>query len=116
MLYLVSSLKGWERMKSKQSKPREVREENGVKGRVIINIYRSILPFLPFLPSILSSRVRRIFLCGIYHYKLSTPHPICFFKGRKGRATEKSSIDNVFPLPLTLNFKGRVREEQREEI
>ena len=115
MLSLVSSLKGRERMKSKQSKPREVREEIGAKGRVIINIFRSILPLLPFLPSILLSRVRRIFLCGTHHYKLSTLHPICFFKGSKGRATGKSSIDNVFSLPLTLNFKGRVREEGWEE-
>jgi len=44
-------------MENKQSKPREVREELRDKGRVIINIYRSILPFLPSLPSILTSRV-----------------------------------------------------------
>jgi hypothetical protein len=107
-------------MKSKQSKPREVREEIVAKGRVIINIFLSILPFLPSLPSILPSRVRRIFLCGIHQNihgnNFSTLHPICFFKGSKGRATEKSLIDSVFPLPLTLNFKGRVREEKREEI
>ena len=53
-------------MRSKQSKPREVREEIGAKGRVIINIYLSILPLLPSLPSILPSRVRRSFLLGIY--------------------------------------------------
>lgn len=107
-------------MRSKQSKPREVREENGVKGRVIINIYLSILPFLPSLPSILPSCVRRIFLSGIYQNihqnNFTTLHPICFFKGSKGKATEKSLIDSVFTLPLTLNFKGRVREEKREEI
>jgi hypothetical protein len=103
-------------MKSKQSKPREVREDIGVKGRVIINIYLSILPFLPSLPSILPSRVRKIFLCDIHDYKFSTLPPICFFKGRKGRATENRLIANVFSLPLDLNFKGRAREERREEI
>jgi hypothetical protein len=41
---------------------------------------------------------------------------MCFFKGREGRAAEKNPIDNVFPLPLTLKFKGRVREVRREEI
>jgi len=38
-------------MKSKQSKPREVREENEVKGRVIINIY-SIYSSLTSLSSL----------------------------------------------------------------
>jgi hypothetical protein len=109
-------LKERRRMKSKQSKPREVREENGAKGRVIINIYLSILPFLPFLPSILPSCIRtKSFLHGIAHYNLPIFHPICFFKGREGRATESSLIDSVFSLPLDLNFKGRVREERREE-
>lgn len=104
-------------MKSKQSKPREVREENEVKGRVIINIYLSILPLLPSLPLILPSRIRRIF--SLWYTPSQTPstlHPICFFKGREGRVAFKSFVDSVFPLPLSLNFKGRVREEQREEI
>ena len=102
-------------MENKQSKPREVREELRDKGRVIINIYRSILPFLPSLPSILTSRVRRIFLFGIDQNNSSTLPPICFFKGSKGRAASGRPIDSGFPLPLDLNFKGRVREELREE-
>lgn len=102
-------------MKSKQSKPREVREELREKGRVIINIYQSILPFLPSLPLISSSRVGRNFLYGIYHHKSILLLPICFFKGRVGRAAFTSFIDSGFPLPLSLNFKGRVREEPREE-
>lgn len=102
-------------MKSKQSKPREAREEIRAKGRVIINIYLSILPFLPSLPSILPSRIRRIFLLGIYqnisqNVSFTLP-PICFFKGREGRVAFTSFVDSVFPLPLSLNFKGRVREE-----
>ncbi len=101
-------------MRSKQSKPREVREEIVAKGRAIINIYKSILPFLPSLPSILPLACREKFLCGIVHYILPLPHPICFFKGRKGRAAKTSLIDSVFPLPLDLKFKGRVREERRE--
>jgi hypothetical protein len=119
MLYLESSLRRWEKMKSKQSKPREVREEIGAKGRVIINIYLSILPFLPSLPSILPSCVRRIFLLDIYQNipqnNFSTLPPICFFKGSKGRVAKWSFIDSVFTLPLSLNFKGRVREELRKE-
>ena len=104
-------------MRSKQSKPREVREEIGAKGRVIINIYRYILPFLPSLPSILPSRVRGIFsLWYTPSQTPSTPPPICFFKGSKGRVAFTSVVDSVFPLPLSLNFKGRVREERREEI
>jgi hypothetical protein len=102
-------------MKSKQSKPREVREEIGAKGRVIINIYLSILPFLPFLPLILPSRRRRNFFYGIYLYTLLILPPIYFFKGSKGRAATKSFIDSVFSLPLSLKFKGRVREEWREK-
>jgi|WetSurMetagenome_2_1015567.scaffolds.fasta_scaffold00586_8 hypothetical protein len=102
-------------MKSEQSKPREVREEMIEKGRDIINIYRSILPFLPSLPSILPLACREKFLCDIAHYILSLPHPICFFKGRKGRVAFTSVIASVFPLPLDLKFKGRVREERREE-
>lgn len=104
-------------MKSKQSKSREVREELGVKGRVIINIYLSILPLLPSLPSILPLRVWRIF--SLWYTPSQTPsthHPICFFKGREGRVAFTSFIDSVLTLPLSLNFKGRVREEQREEI
>jgi hypothetical protein len=104
-------------MKSKQSKPREVREELGAKGRVIIHIYLSILPFLPSLPSILPSRMWRIFsLWYLPSQTLSTLHPICFFKGREGRVAFTSFTDSVLPLPLSLNFKGRVREEQREKI
>ena len=103
-------------MENKQSKPREVREELMDKVRVIINIYRSILPFLPSLPSILTSRVRRIFLFGIDQNIFSTLPPICFFKGSKGRVAFSRSIDSGFPLPLGLDFKGRVREEWREEI
>lgn len=103
-------------MKSKQSKPREVREEMGAKGRVIINIYLSILPFLPSLPSILLSRVRRVSsLWYTPSQTPSTPPPICFFKGSKGRVAISSFIDSVFPLPLSPNFKGRVREERWEE-
>jgi len=104
-------------MRSKQSKPREVREEVRVKGRVIINIYLSIIPFLPSLPSILSSRVWRIFsLWYIPSQTPSTLYPICFFKGRERRVAFTSFTDSVLPLPLSLNFKGRIREEQREEI
>jgi hypothetical protein len=107
-------------MKSKQSKPREVREEIRAKGRVIINIYLSILPFLPSLPSLLPSRVRRIFLSdihqNIHQNNFSTLPPICFFKGSKGRVAFTSITDSVLPLPLDLNFKGRVREERREGI
>jgi hypothetical protein len=35
---------------------------------------------------------------------------MCFFKGRKGRAVKKGLIDNAFSLPLSLIFKGSVRE------
>jgi hypothetical protein len=103
-------------MGSKQSKLREVREELREKGRRRINIYRSSLPFLPSLPSILPSRVRRDF-SPLYIEKnnFSTLPPICFFKGSKGRTAFRGSKDSVFTLPLSLIFKGRVREELREE-
>ena len=117
MLYRVSSLKEMRMMKSKQSKPREVREENGVKGRVIINIYLSILPLLPSLPlHYILACIGGNFLYGTYQYKLNSPPPICFFKGSKGRGAIKKLRDSVFPLPLDLKFKGRVREERREEL
>jgi len=103
-------------MESKLSKLREVREELRDKGRRRINIYRSSLPFLPSLPSILTSRVRRDFsLLYVEKNNFSTLPPICFFKGSKGRAAFRSLTDSVFPLPLSLDFKGRVREELREE-
>ena len=103
-------------MESKQSKLREVREELREKGRRRINIYRSSLPFLPSLPSILTSRVRRDF--SPLYIPTQTPptlHPICFFKGSKGRVAFTGLTDSGFPLPLGLFFKGRVREELREE-
>lgn len=100
-------------MGNKQSKLREVREELREKGRRRINTYRSSLPFLPSLPSILTSRVRREFSpLHISSQAPSTLHPMCFFKGRKGRVAFKSFTDSGFPLPLSLFFKGRVREEE----
>ena len=105
-------------MRSKQPKSREVREEIGAKGRVIINIYLSILPFLPSLPLLcILARIGGIFLCGTYaQHNLPFSLPICFFKGRKGRVAFRRPIDSGFPLPVGLDFKGRVREEWREGI
>ena len=97
-------------MRSKLSKPREVREEKEAKGRdKSISIDR-------FFPSSItslniSSRVVGGFFFHTYVIKIvSTSFSICFFKGRKGRAAKKSLIDSVFSLPSSMVFKGSVRE------
>ncbi len=97
-------------MRSKLSKPREVREGNGEKGRdKSISIDRFFPSSLPSLT--IPSRVIRRFFFYTYGIKIvSTSLPMCFFKGRKGRAVKKGLIDNAFSLPLSLIFKVSVRE------
>ena len=97
-------------MKVKLSKPREVREEKRAKGRVIINIYRSILPFLPSLPLLypLARVGQKISVWHNKNLKLISIWPV--FQGKEGKKGRVSLLLSLilFPLP---KIQGKMREE-----